>query len=152
MTNAKLTAALLKATKQPHDDERKYVYPENLKREYIPQEIFDFFDRMYDPGISDKDLFSDKQTFSIGDCPGVVGYGGIHAAIPNYFFYRIRGQSYPKQRCSELLSAPNDIMRLYFEKYSISTGFEDVLETRMKAKASGDKATANALKLVVNTT
>lgn len=151
MTNAKLTAALLRATKQPHDDERKYVYPENLKREYIPQEIFDFFDRMYDPGISDKDLFSDKQTFSIGDCPGVVGYGGIHAAIPNYF-YRIRGQSYPKQRCSELLSAPNDIMRLYFEKYSISTGFEDVLETRMKAKASGDKATANALKLVVNTT
>ena len=30
--------------------------------------------------------------------------------------------------------------------------FENVLETRMQAKASGDKATANALKLVVNTT
>ena len=30
--------------------------------------------------------------------------------------------------------------------------FENVLDTRMKAKASGDKATANALKLVVNTT
>lgn len=30
--------------------------------------------------------------------------------------------------------------------------FEEVLDTRMKAKASGDKATANALKLVVNTT
>lgn len=30
--------------------------------------------------------------------------------------------------------------------------FSDVLETRMKAKASGDKAKANALKLVVNTT
>lgn len=30
--------------------------------------------------------------------------------------------------------------------------FEDVLERRMKAKAKGDKATANALKLVVNTT
>lgn len=30
--------------------------------------------------------------------------------------------------------------------------FSDVLETRMKAKAAGDKATANALKLVVNTT
>ncbi len=29
--------------------------------------------------------------------------------------------------------------------------FENVLETRMKAKASGDKATADALKLVVNT-
>lgn len=30
--------------------------------------------------------------------------------------------------------------------------FEEVLEKRMKAKAAGDKATANALKLVVNTT
>ena len=30
--------------------------------------------------------------------------------------------------------------------------FENVLDARMKAKASGDKATANALKLVVNTT
>ena len=30
--------------------------------------------------------------------------------------------------------------------------FENVLEQRMKAKASGDKVTANALKLVVNTT
>lgn len=30
--------------------------------------------------------------------------------------------------------------------------FSDVLERRMKAKAEGDKATANALKLVVNTT
>ena len=30
--------------------------------------------------------------------------------------------------------------------------FEEVLDTRMKAKASGDKATANALKLVVNAT
>ena len=30
--------------------------------------------------------------------------------------------------------------------------FENVLERRMKAKAAGDKVTANALKLVVNTT
>jgi hypothetical protein len=29
MTNAKLTAAMLKATPQKHDDERKYVYPES---------------------------------------------------------------------------------------------------------------------------
>lgn len=35
MTNAKLTAAMLKATKKPHDDERKYVYPDNLRKEYI---------------------------------------------------------------------------------------------------------------------
>ena len=83
MTNAKLTAALLKAEQKQHDDERKYVYPPNLKREYIPQEIFDFFDKMYDPEISDKELFSDKLNLSIGDCPVTIGYGGIHGAIPN---------------------------------------------------------------------
>lgn len=36
MTNAKLTAAMLSASKKPHKDEREYQYPENLKREYIP--------------------------------------------------------------------------------------------------------------------
>lgn len=83
MTNAKLTAALLKAEQKPHDDERKYVYPPNLKREYIPQEVFDFFDKMYDPEIPDKELFSDKLNLSIGECPVTIGYGGIHGAIPN---------------------------------------------------------------------
>ena len=48
MTNAKLTAALLKARLTEHDDEREYKYPDNLRREYIPQEVFDFFDRMKD--------------------------------------------------------------------------------------------------------
>ena len=86
MTNAKLTAAMLKASKQPHDDERKYVYPENLKREYIPKEIFDFFNKMYDLEISDKELFSGKLNLSIGECPVTIGYGGIHGAIPNYFW------------------------------------------------------------------
>lgn len=152
MTNAKLTAALLKATKQPHDDERKYVYPSHLKREYIPQRIFDFFNKMYDPSISDSELFSEKQTFSIGECPGVVGYGGIHAAIPNYFF----------EETDERVIRNKDVASYYphlmtlcgYTSRNIPSAqvFEEVLETRMKAKASGDKATANALKLVVNTT
>lgn len=152
MTNAKLTAALLKAEQKPHDDERKYVYPPNLKREYIPQEVFDFFDRMYDPEISDKELFSDKQTFSIGDCPGVVGYGGIHAAIPNYFFVETEDRVI---RNKDVASYYPHLMTLCgYTSRNIPSAkvFEDVLETRMKAKASGDKATANALKLVVNTT
>ena len=152
MTNAKLTAALLKAEQKPHDDERKYVYPPNLKREYIPQEVFDFFDRMYDPEISDKELFSDKQTFSIGDCPGVVGYGGIHAAIPNYFFVESEDRVI---RNKDVASYYPHLMTLCgYTSRNIPSAkvFEDVLETRMKAKASGDKVTANALKLVVNTT
>lgn len=152
MTNAKLTAAMLKASKKPHDDERKYVYPEKLKREYIPPEVFAFFDKMYDPSISDKELFGGKLEFQIGECPGVVGYGGIHAAIPNYFFEE-KGSRVIRNK--DVASYYPHLMTLCgYTSRNIPSAevFENVLETRMKAKASGDKATANALKLVVNTT
>lgn len=152
MTNAKLTAAMLKASKKPHDDERKYVYPDNLKKEYIPSEVFAFFDKMYDPSISDKDLFGGKLEFQIGECPGVVGYGGIHAAIPNYFFEETGDRVI---RNKDVASYYPHLMTLCgYTSRNIPSAevFENVLETRMKAKASGDKATANALKLVVNTT
>lgn len=86
MTNAKLTAALLKASKQPHDDEREYQYPDNLLREYIPQEVFTFFDRMKDETLTDKEVFSDKLEISIGECPVTMGFGGIHGAIPNFMW------------------------------------------------------------------
>lgn len=154
MTNAKLTAAMLKASKKPHDDERQYVYPENLKKEYIPPEVFAFFDKMYDLTISDKDLFSGKLDFQIGDCPGVIGYGGIHAAIPNYFFDEAESGN-RVIRNKDVASYYPHLMTLcgYISRNIPSAEvFENVLETRMKAKASGDKATANALKLVVNTT
>ena len=86
MTNAKLTAALLQGTKKPHDDERQYQYPPNLKRDLIPPEVFEFFDRMKNPELSDKEIFSSKIEITIGDCPVTIGYGGIHGAIPNYLW------------------------------------------------------------------
>ncbi len=84
MTNAKLTAALLQADPKEYTDEREYVYPTNLKREYVPDEVFEFFNRMHDKSIPDKELFSEKLEFSIDDCPVTIAYGGIHGAIPNY--------------------------------------------------------------------
>lgn len=86
MTNAKLTAALLGAEPQSHNDERRYVYPPNLKREYIPQEVFDFFDKMQDPSISDEVLFKRKLNLSVGECPITIAFGGIHGAIPNFIW------------------------------------------------------------------
>ena len=86
MTNAKLTAALLKASMTEHDDERCYQYPENLRREYIPQEVFEFFDRMKDDSLSDKEVFTGKLNITIGECPVTIGYGGIHGAIPNFIW------------------------------------------------------------------
>ena len=85
MTNAKLTAAYLDATRDiVFNDEREYKYRENLKREYIPDEVFYFFDRLYDLDISDDELFKSKLNLYVGDCPVTLGFGGIHGAIPFY--------------------------------------------------------------------
>ena len=153
MTNAKLTAALLKASKTPHDDEREYQYPENLRREFIPQEVFDFFDKMKDETLTDKEVFSDKLEISIGECPVTIGYGGIHGAIPNYIWKESEdGQIIRNQ---DVGSYYPHLMTIYgYTSRNIPQAeiFSDVLERRMKAKAEGDTATANALKLVVNTT
>ena len=95
MTNAKLTAALLKARQTPHDDERCYQYPDNLRREYIPQEVFEFFDRMKDDSLSDKEVFTGKLNISIGECPVTIGYGGIHGAIPNFMWKEGLDENHP---------------------------------------------------------
>lgn len=86
MTNAKLTAALLGATPRKYSDERCYQYPACLKKEMIPVEVYEFFNRMYDMNLSDDGVFKSKLNISIGDCPITIGYGGIHGAIPNYVF------------------------------------------------------------------
>ena len=152
MTNAKLTAALLKARLTEHDDEREYRYPDNLRREYIPQEVFDFFDRMKDDTLSDKEVFTGKLNISIGECPVTIGYGGIHGAIPN-FMWKDSGSRIIRNY--DVASYYPHLMTLYgYTSRNIPSPevFSEVLESRMKAKAAGDTATANALKLVVNTT
>lgn len=52
----------------------------------IPPEVFEFFDRMKNSELTDKEVFSSKIEISIGDCPVTIGYGGIHGAIPNYLW------------------------------------------------------------------
>ena len=86
MTNAKLTAAYLGATKKEHRDERKYIIPSNLNLKYVPTEVLDFYNRIYDESVDSKDLFSSKLNMRYGDCEVVVSYGGIHGCIPHYFW------------------------------------------------------------------
>ena len=152
MTNAKLTAVYLDAQPKEHDDEREYKYPENLLREYIPQDVFDFFDRIHDSEVSDEELFTGKLNFNIGDCEVTLGFGGIHGAIPTY-----------REKSTEDRTIRNQDVASYYPHLMTLDGYcsrsipnptiyEEMLETRMRAKKSGDKATANALKLVANTT
>ena len=152
MTNAKLTAAMLKARLTEHDDERAYQYPDNLRREYIPQEVFDFFDRMKDDNLSDKDVFTGKLNITIGECPVTIGYGGIHGAIPNFLWQEGMGKIIRNYDVASYYPHLMTINGYTSRNIPSPEIFSEVLESRMKAKAAGDTATANALKLVVNTT
>lgn len=152
MTNAKLTAAMLSATKKPHDDERKYVYPDNLRKEYIPSEVFAFFDRMYDFSIPDSELFKGKFNLNIGECPVTLGYGGIHGAIPNFFWEETEDRGIWNEDVGSYYPHLCTINGYTSRNIPSPQIYEDILERRMKAKAAGDKHTANALKLVCNTT
>ena len=152
MTNAKLTAAMLKAQKKPHDDERKYVYPDNLRKEFIPPEVFAFFDKMYDLSISDSELFKGKLNLMIGECPVTLGYGGIHGAIPNFFWEESGDRGIWNEDVGSYYPHLCTINGYTSRNIPSPQIYEDILERRMQAKAAGDKSTANALKLVCNTT
>ena len=157
MTNAKLTAAYLDAhnilsVEEMGMDERDYKYPDNLRREYIPQEVFDFFDKLYDTSISNEELFKSKLNITVGECPVTLGFGGIHGAIPFHQEEEINGRLI---RNYDVASYYPHLMVYYgYTSRNIPNPqiYADMLETRMRAKKSGDTATANALKLVANTT
>ncbi len=161
MTNAKLTATYLQARKpaKPRTDERDYQYPDKLLREYIPQEVFDFFDRMHDESIPADEIFSSKLELMVGDCPCTLAYGGIHGAILHYV-----------EEATETRSIRNKDVASYYPNLMVkplSAGqeygycsrnipspqiFADTLADRVRAKRAGDKVTDKALKLVLNTT
>jgi len=154
MTNAKLTAAYLKAAPpaKPWSDERAYQYPPNLRREYIPDEVLEFFDRIKDERIPSDELFSSSLEIEVGGCPCKVAYGGIHGAIPTYME---EAQGTRVIRNYDVASLyPSLMIRCGYTSRNIPDPalFETAYDTRLKAKREGDKVTANTLKLVLNTT
>lgn len=154
MTNAKMTSVYLQAHKPENDwtDEREYEYPKQLLRQYIPQEVFDFFNRMYDKSIPNDVLFSSKLEIMVGECPCTIAYGGIHGAIPTYM-----------EEATDTRSIRNKDVASYYPNLMRKMGYcsrnmpspemyAKTIDSRVKAKKAGDKDTANALKLVLNTT
>ena len=152
MTNARLTAAALEAEFVQRYDERDYRYPDNLDKSLIPPEVIAFFDRMHDKSITDKELFSSKLSIQVDGAEAVVGFGGIHHARPNY----------QETATATRVIRNFDVASLYpslmvYNGYTSrnipsSAIFENFYHTRLKAKAEGDKHTANTLKLILNTT
>ena len=153
-TNAKLTSVYLKAQKpeKPWNDERNYQYPEKLLRQYIPQGVFDFFDRMKDDRIPNDELFSSKLEIMVGVCPCTIAYGGIHGAIPTYVEEATETRTIRNKDVASYYPHLMTLMGYCSRNMPSPKMFEDTLEERVAAKKAGDKATANALKLVLNTT
>lgn len=152
MTNARLTAESLKAEYVERYDEREYRYPDNLNKELIPPEVLAFFDRLKDKTITDKELFSSKLTIDVDGAEAVIGFGGIHHAQTNY----------REVATGTRLIRNFDVASLYpslmvYNGYTSrnipsSEIFENFYHTRLNAKKTGDKKTANTLKLILNTT
>ena len=152
MTNARLTAEALQAKYVQRYDEREYEYPPNLKREFIPPEVFEFFDKLHDKSVPDDVLFSSKLKIEVDGAEAVIGFGGIHHARNNYF------ENAENKRVIRNFDVASLYPSLMVNNGYISRNipsseiFENFYHKRLEAKKSGDKKTANTLKLILNTT
>lgn len=178
LTNAKLTAKFLDARRRGYDDESIYIPPDELQIGKYAH-VLEFFKNPVAVTLAAlrEELAAAKNASKIKnlnvkiqklqseildryDCdyetrlagvPSVFAWGGLHGAIKNY---SARADSKCKIVSIDVGSYYPSLMLEYgYMSRSIpsAAGFADVYKTRMKAKRDGDKTTADALKLVLNT-
>ena len=89
MTDANLTAKLLGAERQEHDDPFGYTYPEQVQKEKIPQEALDYFDDL----IAHNDLNYKREApnLDLGTIEFQLGVGGCHGFSKNGTYIYDRG-------------------------------------------------------------
>jgi len=146
LTNAKLTAEFLGAREPDAEwpDRDVYEFPENLIITKYP-EVIEFFADV-DPERKR------KLNIEIAGVPHTVAWGGLHGAR----------ECYREERTETRRISSRDVTS-YYPSLMIVNGymsrnvpdpdeFKRVYERRLAAKKAGDKATADALKLVLNTT
>lgn len=145
LTNAKLTAAYLKADRAAdYGDETVYDFPDNLKISKYPR-VLEFFSKI-DPA------YKSRLDTDIAGTPHTIRWGGLHGALSCYH-----------EKSTGLRKILHIDVTSYYPSLMIQNGymsrnvpdpgeFRRVYERRIEAKAAGDKSTADALKLVLNTT
>lgn len=141
LTNAKLTARYLGARLVERSDEYEYEFPENLQVRNAT--VLGFFSEIdYDKRLET----------NLAGTPHIIAWGGLHGAL----------ETYKETATHDRLISSFDVAS-YYPSLMIVNGYMSrnvadseeyrrVYETRLAAKKSGDKATADALKLVLNTT
>lgn len=177
LTNAKLTARYLDAIPKDFGDELVYEPPQELrisKYDYL----LDFFNNPVEYTLRGYEVLLEGETRKIkinsinkkieklkksnnrydcklqtviADVPHTYGWGGLHGAIPNYF---AKTDDTHKIVTVDVGSYyPSMALEYGYTSRAIpnADGYREVYTTRMTAKHNGDKDTANALKLVLNT-
>ena len=156
LTNAKLSAKVLGATKTDYWDERDYHIPAVIRKDRIPHEILSFFLEIHNDTIKDDDLFATSLNVVIrtqaGDCPCSYAWGGVHGAKPCYIAEATDEDLIVNYDVASLY--PNSMINFGYTSRSMSDpdAYKNIVKTRIGYKHAGDKEKANALKLIINTT
>ena len=149
-SNARIVSEVLEAARTSPPAGEIYTIPDNIDLTAIPESVIDYVGKINTDNCVATDYPS--LPFIFHGCPTVVGLGGIHAAVPSYketasderaILMQDIGSFYPS------LILNNGYMSRAVADPSAYKQFYDI---RMTAKADGDKATADAAKLVLNTT
>jgi hypothetical protein len=149
-TNARIVSEVLEAQRMTAHPHETYEIPDNIDQTAIPESVIAYVGNINTDNCMDKD--APKVEFMFHGCPTTFALGGIHAAVPSYvetasedraILIQDIGSFYPS------LIINNGYMSRAVADPSL---YHDFYDLRMKAKADGDKATADAAKLVLNTT
>ena len=89
LTDANLTAVLLGAKRQNHDDPFGYTYPKQVQKEKIPKEALEYFDDMI--AHNDLDYKREAPCLDLGTIDFQLGLGGCHGFIKEGVYNYDRG-------------------------------------------------------------
>lgn len=89
MTDANLTATLLKAERVEHDDPFLYTYPKQIDKSKIPVEALEYFDDLI--AHNDIDYKRDAPCLDLDTIEFQIGVGGGHGFIKNGSYFYDRG-------------------------------------------------------------
>lgn len=151
MTNAKLTAQMLGAKFVPRDDGREYVYPDNLDKGVIPNEILEFFDTIHDKSIPDEELFKTSLDILLGDMPCTYAWGGVHGSQSKYYEESTDTRVIQNRDVSSLYPTIIEEYQYLSRNVADANLYYQMRKDRIAAKHSGDNQTSKDLKLPLNT-
>lgn len=176
LTNAKITSFVLDAKYKDYGDEFEYTPPECLRLnkythileffknpiEYTTKELKARLEAETRPikiksltrkieKLKDSNRYKCKLETDISGVPHVYGWGGIHGARKNFFYKETEGYKIVDIDVGSYY--PSQMLVFNYISRSVPSAelYANIYRTRIEAKHKGDKATANALKLVLNT-